>query len=349
MNHTDPRCAVESFDDAQVQSLRVFTILTALLSVAGSGFIVLTYFLPQPQKSISLKIIMSLSVADLCASLVFVIDGSADAADMDHCGGPESALCTLCAAAAQFFGLATILWTGMIAVSLHLSVLRRSPLATHDPAKLYRFMSYGVWGASAFALLIAGSAGALGPSGQWCWIRQQHWWAGLVFYYLPLIFVGVYSAVVYVKTLSGLVQLHREATANAAQLGQKMSQAAGAVPGLTARLRSFLIVYCTIHAAQIANRMQDLLSPYNPVFVLYLLQSLLSPMQGVGNAIAYGWSPRVRRLWAAAYPKSCACALATDERADSESSGPARPGVTEVMPTGGLREDSLNVEVADMR
>ncbi len=347
MNRSAVSCDIESFDNGQIDALQAVTVLSAILSVFGSGFIVATYFLPQPTPSISLKIIVSLSVADLVSSFVFIIDGVSRAAEPDECGGPDSALCILCAAAAQFFGLATVLWTGCLALSLHLSVLRRSQQAA-DPARLYRLMCYGVYGASGASLLIMGSAGALGPSGQWCWVRLGEWWAGLLFYYLPLIAIGVYSAVVYVQTLSGLMHLHREASRNAASLGHELSRTAGAVPGLAARLRAFLLVYGLIHLSQIANRVQEIVSPRAPVFALYLLQSLLGPMQGMGNAIAYGWSPRVRRLWAARFPEWCACAVARDER--SESSYPPVTGApqlgSEVTPSGGLREDELEIAEA---
>ena len=108
-------------------------------------------------------------------------------------------MCVVFAAAAQFFSLAAILWTACIAVALHLSVLNPSQIAAQQPTRLLRYMGAGVWGSSAITLLIIGPAGALGSSGQWCWIRLDAMWAGVVFYFVPLVVVFAYSMYVYAR------------------------------------------------------------------------------------------------------------------------------------------------------
>ena len=59
---------------------------------------------------------------------------------------------------------------------------------------------------------------------------------------------------------------------------------------------------------QLANRLYELARPDAPSFILYLLQSMLGPLQGLGNAYAYGWSAQTRHVWHSHCPTLCPCA-----------------------------------------
>ena len=367
-NNTTASCGEGApFDDVGMRGLKVVTILSALLSVAGSTFIMLTWRLQRgTRRSLGMHIIFCLSLADFASSLVFIIDGIAPTGvlEAEKCGGEGAnslpGLCMLLAALSQFTGLAAILWTACIAVGLHLGVLRRSKLMTQEPARLRRYMHAAVWGAAGVSLLIMSAVpNTLGPTGQWCWIRRDAMvWAGGTFYYLPLVAVFAYSMGIYGLTRRTLLHLHREAS-NATSLGGSggggghadnsargtatSASRGGALTGLTSRLRGFLLVFGVIHACQLTNRLWDLVFPAHPSYFLYLLQSALGPLQGLGNAIAYGWSPLTRRVWAHACPALCGWAepvevdlhMSAGSRAreiapplEEESAGGAPPVVT---------------------
>ena len=303
------------FDRSGLLALKAVTIISAFLSVLGSGFIIGTWLLQSgTRRSLGMHVIYCLSIADLFSSLVFIVDGLSPTGDLIACGGSASdvaSLCMLDAAGAQFFGLSAVLWTGCIAVGLHLGVLRRSKLATQRPAALIRYMHLGVWGTSLLSLLIMIAANTLGPTGQWCWVRLDAWWAMLVFYYIPLLLVFGYSMAIYYLTRRTFLSMHREA--ESAMGGDASGTGAGgALPNLTKRLLNFILVFGVIHAVQLLNRVYDVIFPGRPSFVLYLLHSLLGPMQGLGNAFCYGWSPLTRRVWSNACPRLCGWA-ATNE------------------------------------
>ena len=57
-----------------------------------------------------------------------------------------------------------------------------------------------------------------------------------------------------------------------------------------------------INVFRLANRLQNFVAPDQPVYALYLLHSLTAPLQGVGNAVVYCWTPRVRQLYAYRFP-----------------------------------------------
>lgn len=77
-----------------------------------------------------------------------------------------------------------------------------------------------------------------------------------------------------------------------------------AVPGLNGRMRALLIVFLLVNSPSIVNRIHDYASP-DPSFTLALLTCLSAPMQGLGNCIVYGWTPRVRQFYADRCPRLC--------------------------------------------
>jgi hypothetical protein len=310
---TNPCGATHPFGESGMQTLKSVTIFSATLSVLGSAFIIATWHMTKTHRTLGMHIICNLSVADLLSSLVFILDGLAPTGDLAICtngtANDVKGFCTFNAASTQFFGLAAVLWTGCLALGLHLGLLRQNRLATQRPQELICKMNWGVWGASAFALVIMLGSRVLGPTGQWCWIRMDKWWAGLAFYYLPLFAVFLYSLGIYTLTRRTFISMQREAAAAGSPTGAHHS----ALSGLTSRLRGFLLVFGVINAFQFTNRFWDVISPSQPSFALYVLQSLLGPMQGVGNAIVYGYNPAARRVWSAALPRACAC-IAPPER-----------------------------------
>ena len=330
--------AAHPFDTTRLVLLKAATIFSALLSVGGSFFIMATWMLQRgTRRSLGMHVIFCLSVADFFSSLVFIIDGLSPTGELSACSAVKGAasLCAVEAAAAQFFGLSTILWTGCIALGLHLGVLRRSKVALQQPDTLLLRMHMGVWGTSALVLLIMRLADTLGPTGQWCWVRLDAWWAMLVFYYAPLLAVFGYSMGIFNLTRQALLNVHREAV----EAGYGMDAAASsALPNLTKRLRGFLLVFGVIHFFQLLNRAYDGLSPGQPSFFLYLLHSILGPIQGFANAFVYGWSPLTRRVWSTACPGLCGWAAPKE----AGSSGlQLRGSQAEVTLSSGLGGDQI--------
>ena len=72
------------------------------------------------------------------------------------------------------------------------------------------------------------------------------------------------------------------------------------------RFVSFLAVYGAINGFRIIRRFADAVTPDQPIYALWMLHSFFGPIQGLGNALVYGWTPRVRRLYAERFPRWCA-------------------------------------------
>ena len=57
------------------------------------------------------------------------------------------------------------------------------------------------------------------------------------------------------------------------------------------RFVTFLVVYGVIHGFRVAHRFADAVAPEHPVYALWMLHSIFGPIQGLGNALVYGWTP----------------------------------------------------------
>ena len=114
----------EAFTPSQYQTLKAVSVISAVLSVLGSAFVIRTFHLIQSHRPVALHIVYFLSVSDLAASFMYIIDGATTVNELDSPNCPNG-LCGFFAACSQFFGLAAITWNTLIAVNMHLTALRR--------------------------------------------------------------------------------------------------------------------------------------------------------------------------------------------------------------------------------
>lgn len=61
-----------------------------------------------------------------------------------------------------------------------------------------------------------------------------------------------------------------------------------------APIRYYPLVYLVLEIAPVLNRLQNAADPTDPVFALYLMQSLSSPLVGFANAIVYAMNSGLR-------------------------------------------------------
>ena len=305
---------VDPFSADSMHALKAVHITTAILSLLGSAFVICTFHQIPTHRGASLRIVYWLSISNLITSFVYIIDGCTTANEdgAPHC---PNGLCVGLAAVSQFFGLAATLWNTFIALNMHLTVLIAARIVKEEDRYMRRLHA-GAWGPALLTTVITGAAGGLGSAGQWCWIRGGDFaWAQLLFFYIPIVCSLLYSLGVYLRVRQRIVMLREQA----ARAGNPV--ASSAQGELMHRFVSFLIVYGVIHCFRIANRLQDWLAPERPVYALFMLHSIFGPLQGLGNALVYGWTPRVRRLYANLYPGWCGC---LDEKAPAAEHKPPK-------------------------
>ncbi len=320
------------FSTAEYSLLKWTTICSGVLSVLSSGFILLSFrLLPPTHRQPALRIVFWLSVADLLSSLTYVIDGILPTATLGASECRDSG-CHLLAISAQFFGLAAVLWSGFVALNLYLFAISTHRLPREQPARYLDCLHLGAWLPSLISVLVLLATDALGPAGLWCWIRPSATWARFIFYEVPVLCSTLASVVLYVKVRSKLrfVRALGERSFGERSFGERSlsgcsvggsgtpaggtpagpaestQQIASALPALNDRFRAFAIVFTLVHGFRIANRWREDLFGLEKSLSLSLLHAFFGPLQGLGNVFVYGWSPRIRRAYAEAFPQMCA-------------------------------------------
>ena len=101
------------------------------------------------------------------------------------------------------------------------------------------------------------------------------------------------------------------------RLGEATQGDSSAKNNIIKRLTMYIIVFMFIRVWSVINRFQNLANPNAPVYALYVLHSIFSPLQGLCNALVYG----VNKTLLSEYRKrfqQCCCAGRRSERLDSD-------------------------------
>eukprot|EP01132_Coremiostelium_polycephalum_P004756 gene4756-5935_t len=137
----------------------------AFLSFLGAFFVISTFITIRELRKHQTWMVFFLSVCDVIFSLKFLVTAVLPDSAHFQDGGVG---CYLQAGVQQFFGLASISWSGMI--SLNLIIQSRQIFA--DPSVYSKWYHFWVWGLSIVTTVLMFSLGTIGPSGDGtCWIQ----------------------------------------------------------------------------------------------------------------------------------------------------------------------------------
>eukprot|EP01133_Synstelium_polycarpum_P015588 gene15588-18519_t len=130
--------------------------------------------------------------------------------------------------------------------------------------KWFHIVSWGLPVASVVPCLALGLYGQ--TPGPWCWIMQP----GIrLLIYAPGAVIVSFNIASYIY-----LRLH---------LGGKEGY-----DFITKRFFAFILASLICQAPSLGNRIQNYVDPDNPIFVLYLIQTIFQPLQGFINAFVYG-------------------------------------------------------------
>jgi len=250
-------------------------LVCSSISIVGALFVMVVYFsLSRLRAMFAFRLIMYLSSCDLlfsAAMLLGPLDGS-------------SSLCKVQAVVITVFGLATVLWTVAIALTMYLVVMSRSRNVEMHEAK----MALVCYGLPVLVAVLPFLTHSYGENLQWCWLETDHEgsiWQVAVFYG-PLWAAFVVNTYCYwairhflVQVLDDLVGVTDE------ERGEKRK--------VVNRLKWYpwVLFFCwlvgTVDCIYLYAR------PHEPLFVLVLLHSALGSLQGAGNALVYGCNATV--------------------------------------------------------
>jgi len=265
-------------------SLLVIALVEAILSLLGSLFIILTYVLIKRLRNFAFKLVVCLSISDVIISTGNLFTG--DALD----GYTNDSLCYLQSVLKNYGGLASVLWTTVIAYTLYSTVVvQRSILNLYGKFVLFGF---------GIPLLMTGipiMTNQYGRSGNWCWIKNdpnnKFGEGAMRFFqfYLPLWVAIGYNTYSYLEVIKCLK----------AYSGNSMETR------FIGRLKYYPLILVFCWTLPTLNRIYTLFYDENPTF--NVIHTSFAGLQGFLNAIVYGCTASVRQVYSGYICcKSCA-------------------------------------------
>lgn len=253
------------------------------------------------------KLIYWLTISDLCFGITMFTNATLNLiVGEEMCG---SALCAVLGMFYQYFLGCVALWTGSIAVDLHLSSMVTLTSNSHAHRRL-PWMHTLCWllpGVVVASIAISSDGSfseqgqAFGFAGNFCWIREVYWEQWIFAYYGPLAIIMSYSLVVYLRIQCLLNHVRRQleglqgSTPTPSQTGGLSVPGAAMLSENSRRLSSFTLVFALIFALEFSHRLYT--TNGGDSFGLSMLQALSTPLQGFGDMLVYGGSPSVRRAF----------------------------------------------------
>eukprot|EP00239_Pterosperma_sp_CCMP1384_P012693 CAMPEP_0197867124 /NCGR_PEP_ID=MMETSP1438-20131217/44587_1 /TAXON_ID=1461541 /ORGANISM="Pterosperma sp., Strain CCMP1384" /LENGTH=444 /DNA_ID=CAMNT_0043485747 /DNA_START=252 /DNA_END=1586 /DNA_ORIENTATION=- len=295
--------SLTELSDDQQDVLTSLNVVFSGASCIGSGFIIVCFIAFKDLRKFSFQLVFWLSVSDLINGLGNLF------------GNPEpGVLCSLQAYTTQFFSIASILWTTVIAYVLHRTVVQHCT----DVANLGRKFHLYVWITSLVATILPMFTNSYGPAGAWCWVVARNTGDKVlrfITFFLPLWLAIPYNTWVYFHVVRML--RYTMMVASSVSEEQRALEAKA-----VARLGYYPVILVLTWTFATLNRIQNFFSP-TPIFWLYCAHVITSSLQGFLNAIAYGLNNSVRTACRVALAPHCPCL--GDEDITADPSTPHHP------------------------
>mmetsp|Transcript_20750 Transcript_20750/g.42073 ORF Transcript_20750/g.42073 Transcript_20750/m.42073 type:complete len:275 (+) Transcript_20750:3-827(+) len=193
----------------------------------------------------------------------------------DRCGP-----CMFQAYLVSIFNLASVLWTACIGHCLYRAV-------RHHDMDVQRFeIRYHIfaWGLPLILALIP-SNGMYGYDNGACWILEKYAYMRFIQFYIPLIFVIIFNAMIYSQLIASLrVVLGSTENQETRERDMEAFWRMGLYP--------VVLVICWFFP--IINRLHNFANPDGPVYELYMLHRVFASCQGLFNCLVYGMNRTVR-------------------------------------------------------
>jgi len=140
-----------------------------------------------------------------------------------------------------------------------------------------------VWVPSLFFAALPLFAGVYGPAGAWCWIKSDSQVWRLCMLYIPLLLLFGFVIFLYVWMAIRVYKDWKEMKRRG-QVNDLTKQRHIAV---FKRLSAYPFIFILVWIFSIVNRLYDLVSDDNSIFLLAVLQCIFMPLQGFINALAF--------------------------------------------------------------
>jgi hypothetical protein len=264
------------FETGERLSLQVVVVVGAILSMCGSLFIIVSFFAFPDLQTFPYKLIMFLSLADFFSSSTYILaiqDVGQNPEDLGNCF-EDNFMCFFTAGMSQYFDFASFLWMGVISFNIYQVFVKQRG---SDVVQFEKYYHMVCWGVPAFFLIIVTATDGLGDAGNWCWIKHDHQVERWLCYYIPLILVMAFNVSSYCHVNRAIKDLNMQ------------NQSA-----IIHRMILYIGAFLFIRSWSVLNRFVELIDGNVGIFPLMFLHSFFSPVQGVANALVYGFNKKLK-------------------------------------------------------
>ena len=256
------------YTQRQSEALNIVVDFTAGLSLLGCLFIILVYLFFKELRVFAFKLVLHMTVCDSIRCVGFLLVHA------------DKSLCEVQAVLVQAGSLGSILWNGVIARTLYLSVVKDMRGVENTELK-YTALVYTV------TLVLTGlpwTTLSYGDSEGWCWIKGEHgdYLAGNIWravcLYFPLLLVTLNNLYSYYHIIRTLRQgfAHPEITS------------------LVHKLRFYPVILIMCYICALLKRVYNLVKPDADDFPFALVAALTLGSIGLVDAVIYGFTQSVR-------------------------------------------------------
>jgi hypothetical protein len=271
------------------EAIVAVNIVASSLSILGSLFVILVYCGFSEVRSYSFRLVLYMSICDLLLSFANLL-GSMDS---------SHEMCIAQAVLISYFGLASILWSAILALSLYLFVVKQNMTVPDFEFKFALF----AFGFPILMTFLPFSTSSYGDQYGQCWIEIDHAggiaWAVLQFY-IPLWLTVIFNSYCFYLAYKEL-QVLIEGAGNMPEEERQLKLSN------VSRLKYYplVLVLCWIFSS--INAVYMLAKPDSPSVGMIIMDQGMGSMQGFLDALVYGLNPTVRAAMAGTYQACCPC------------------------------------------
>jgi len=262
-----------AWTDEQTDTISTLTEVSSWATFVGTLFIIISYLIFKELQHFHLRLVFFLAIADFCTSITFLLNL--------HLNVSKNIFCEILAASLQFFELASALYAFSIAFVLNQVI--RTDTAAHHIERSEKYFHVLCWSVATIATLGAGLQGLYLNTGLWCWISNDLYgvyrW---IYFYGPLVVILCYVVTIYIL-VSRKIRFH-----------MRFVMSSNSETTIQQTFRWYIIGWTICWVPAIIDRIQGIIQPNSPIYVLYAMHAFFAPLAGFCNSIALGFNDEIQ-------------------------------------------------------
>jgi len=259
--------------ETQLEVIRGIRVFTSGLSILGTAFIITVFLLFRALRNFNRGLVVVLCALNFGKAASSILT----AFYWMHDSTLVCVICQIQASGLQYFDVSSSMWAAVIATYLFFAIYCEW-VRDEDTTKLKRI----IYWMAPFALgiplvpVILGhilhvfGASVPGDLIAWCWVLSEYKALRMAFDYGPQVVIWIYNIILYAFVMQRLKSVRRAKTRR-----------------IWLRISCFVLVSIIVNVPSLVNRIQNLISPSKPVFILYFIQAAAAPLEGFLDALVY--------------------------------------------------------------